>query len=273
MNYHAAQLGEQEDAPERFREVRIQKYLLSRPQWIGIVVHDIAEQALRALSEGLALAPATAAASALARANADLDASERKLWLEDPKGTPGFQDHYYNATSRWPWTDALEDIVRLTMGLFQHPIYRRIAQVPEQLAEVEELIEGDLEGTPARVRLDALLRDELGGMVVIDWKTGRSNDPEVIRQQLAVYGVYVRQQYRAPTKGIYADLRAGTWRAFDYTDEELNRTTAFVKASAEAMQAADPAPEDITDKELEFQKIPEGSRSCRWCSFRRDCGR
>ncbi len=273
LNYHAAALGAAEGAPERLRELRIQKYLMSRPQWVGNIVHDAAQAALEGLLAGELPAAEAAAAAAVARANSDISASEQGAWRRDPRAQPGFQEHYYGTRPWEPWSVTLEDISTLVHALYAHPIFRRITQVPERLVEVEELVEVELGGVPVRVRLDALIRDGSGGMVVIDWKTGRSHRPEELRRQLAVYGLYVRDRHGASSVGIFANIRLNTWGAWEHDGAFLEQLAAFIGASWAEMCAADPPEQQILEVEERFAKLPGGSRQCRWCPFRRDCGR
>jgi len=273
LNYHAARLGETPDAPERFREVYTQKYLLSRPQWVGNVVHDVAQEALESLRDGLALDAGAAAAKALARANEEVNASEEGRWREEPREQPGFQEHYYKSRPWEAWPVTLGDISELVRALYDHAVFRRIVEVPERLVEIEELVEVELRGVPTRVRLDVLIDDGDGGKVVIDWKTGRSHRAEVVRDQLAVYGLYVQEKYKQTSRGMYANVRLNNWGLYDLDDELLDRVAAFIQGSYDEMQAADPDPAAVEESEENFSKIPVGSRQCRWCAFRRDCGR
>lgn len=273
LNYHAARLGETPEAPARFREIYTQKYLLSRPQWVGNVIHDVAQEALEAMKEGVAIDAAAAAAKALATANADVTASEAGQWHTDPREQPGFQEHYYGSRAWEPWATTLESISGLVRALYDHPVYRRIAEVPERLVEIEELVEVELRGVPTRVRLDVLMDDGEGGMVVIDWKTGRSHVASVVRDQLAVYGLYVQEKYKKTSRGMYANVRLNNWGLYNLDEPLLDRVAGFIKESSAEMIVMDPAPEEVEAVEELFTKIPAGSRECRWCAFRRDCGR
>jgi len=273
LNYHAARLGETPDAPERFRELYIQKYLNSRPQWVGNIVHDAAQEALEALRDGVPLDAGAAAAKAMVSANAEVTASEEGRWRASPREQPGFQEHYYKSRPWEPWSNTLGDIGELVRVLYDHAVFRRIAEVPERLVEIEELVEVELRGVPTRVRLDVLMDDGAGGMVVIDWKTGRSHRPEVVRDQLAVYGLYVEEKYKRSARGMYANIRLNNWGLYDLDEALLDRVAAFIQRSAEEMVAMDPEPDAVLESEERFTKIPVGSRECRWCSFKRDCGR
>ncbi|MBK9370208.1 MAG: PD-(D/E)XK nuclease family protein [Deltaproteobacteria bacterium] len=113
-------------------------------------------------------------------------------------------------------TPELAEIERQIKNLFEHPVFKRMMEVPERILEVEILRSVPIEGVPVWVKLDALMQGNDGGVVIVDWKTGRDHDDASIAQQLGIYGIYAVQLRGVPVEKVQAlhvNLRYNTHTA------------------------------------------------------------
>lgn len=264
-------------APERTRELYIQKSLATLPMWIGTVVHDAAEGCLKSLVRRRVPERERVIDQALGRARRDIQESRDGAWRDDPKRKGSFQLHYYGLDEpAGAFDDALDTIRAQVETLMESRIYQRMARHPELILEVEELLSIDVGGVPVWVKLDGLMRGKDGGVVVVDWKTGKFHADAAVDRQLGVYGLYALQRWvESPDqiKAMHVNLREGAWRTFDLDAAHLEDTRAFIQTSADAMKALLRDVDENLAEEDDFPLLPEGDPRCGRCRFRRDCGR
>ncbi len=278
LNHYGFWFGwDRERATTRQRELYIQKNLTTLPMWIGTVVHDAAESCLRSLVRRRQPVQERVVDMALSRARRNLQDSREGAWRWDPKRRPGFQFHYYEQEENPVWIEEAFETIRAQIeGLFESRVFRQMARYPARILEVEELLSIDVQGIPVWVKLDGLMRGKDGGVVVVDWKTGKFHADKSVDQQLGVYGLYALQRWvDSPEriKAMHVNLREGKWRVFELTAELLTETTAFISESAGQMKALLQDVDDNLAEEEDFPMLPEGDLRCRRCRFRRDCDR
>ncbi|MFK7927980.1 MAG: PD-(D/E)XK nuclease family protein [Myxococcota bacterium] len=268
------------------REIYIQKRLNSRPQWIGLTVHEAAEWLLKQVRRGEFPTRERAVERFMRQARRRIEESERGLYRQRPKKSPGFVDHYYDlGTAPDVWEADLAEIERQVDGLFDNDVFLRLSRVPERIVEIEELQQMRVGDVPVWVSLDVLVGDGEGGFVVIDWKTGREHNPETVAKQLGVYGAYVLDRYfgQAPgdpgelalnrVRAMYVNTRENSYETRDLTKEMLDSTVATVRDSAALMRTKLVDVSQNVAQEGDFPMVEEDSAECRRCHFRRQCGR
>lgn len=264
-------------APERTRELYIQKNLATVPMWIGTVVHDAAEGCLKSLVRKRIPQRERVVEQALARARRDIQESRDGAWRQDPKRKGSFQLHYYGQDEDPEhFAESLETIRSQVENLLESRIYRQMARHPDRILQVEELLQIDVEGVPVWVKLDGLMRGKDGGVVVVDWKTGKFHADAAVDRQLGVYGLYALQKWvEAPDliKAMHVNLREDAFRVFTMDQAHLDATTAFITESADGMKALLQPDGDNVALEEDFPMLDEGDLRCRRCRFRRDCKR
>jgi len=274
LNYYGYWDGWFRDSEPRKRSLYVQKKLTTKPMWLGNCVHDAAEWALVALGKGDFIDCDDMVDRVLMRANRDIQSSEGGHNFRDPKRNCGFQEHYYGEGKELDWGPTLEEIERQVRNLYINPIFCRMFHVPERLREVEILHLEQLGGYPVYVRLDALMDDGAGGLVIIDWKTGKRHDGGVVARQLGIYGLYARDILGVPAdklKMVHVDLRENQFVTHKISEEMLAEAVATVKRSAGEMKLL--TTPDNQAEESDFPKLPIGDKACSFCSFRRDCDR
>lgn len=248
--------------------------LVAIPQWVGLEVHALAEEVLRSpgtVDPAVVRARRLAvAADAVARARggqATLDPRKDVRFVELSEGDdPGDER----------WTAALDDLATQSAALLDHPLFRRLLAVPERLVEVERFGRVQVGGVSVSVSLDVLVRDGRGGMVVIDWKTGRDPLSDVASPQLLLYARYVADRYRVPWSQIAALV--GATRTGEHLRARLDPADAAalddqVAASAAQMRSVLPDPARDEVPESAFEPLPLGHAACEVCRFRGPCGR
>ena len=295
FNYYGYWMGWDAGAPAAVRETYLQKKLTSRAMWTGTVVHGIAEaglkRAINALASGEARTPNQESdafwtlddmrQAAFLKADADIRGSASGEWKRRPAKRTGFTEHYYDLpVSDDDWKAVLDEIDRQVVNLHANRIYRRLLVTASRIREVEELrkfaVGSGPECAEVYLAVDAMVGDGNGGVVIIDWKTGQNHEDAVIAAQLGVYGLYATQELGIPEDRITAmhvNLRHNTEARHPVGPAEIAAAReAILTGMAEMRASLKDVAANIADKE-DFPTLPEGSARCRWCNFRRSCGR
>ena len=121
-----------------------------------------------------------------------------------------------------------------------------------------------------------LVRQEDNTIYIYDWKS-REVDEDEIRQQLGIYGLYVRQTWpeianRAALRGIVYVLAEDRVLEFDLGQDTLQKTQKMVEASISHLREL---LLDAQTNQAEHQQFPmiDELDVCRQCQFRELCGR
>jgi len=258
-DYYVARRARRKDADARAVEIAACKALVSRPQWVGQVVHSLAERLLVA-----------------AQRRGDVGAVHATWLLEQNQALDlaiaGMSKLRFEADDE-PWDALRNTLAAQGEAMVAHPLLRRLLAVPERIVEVEQFRQVRFGEVRATVSLDVLVRDGQGGMVVIDWKTGDAT-AEVHRGQLALYAAYVRDRYRVPLDRLTALLgstRSGGFSRVDLSRDDLENLGATVRGSARAMVEKLPDPTKDQADEHHFERLPTGDARCETCNFRGVC--
>ena len=287
LNHYGFWDGWSPDCSPEVREVYIQKKLNSRAQWLGTVVHETAEWVLKSVRKGSYPPKEQVIQRAMTKAKRQIEDSQRSLFRTNPKKFPGFVEHYYRSLSEEEedWSDTLDDLMQQLSNLFSNKVFLRLCRVPDQIVEVEDLVQIPVGDIPVWVSLDALVRDDKDGLVIIDWKTGRNHLSEQVNAQLGVYGVYALHRYCGqrisgvvpeppkPLKAMYVNIRHGTHTTWDLDQGAMQDAVDLIQESAGQMrgQLAD-KDNNIAEKE-DFPLLEENSPVCLGCVYRRTCNR
>ncbi len=275
LNHYGFWNGWRSDSPPRVQELYIQKNLVTRPMWLGTVVHDAAEKALKTFRSSRFMGADELVSHTLERAERDWSNSQNARYRRaSPKKYPGFQEHYYGVEETESIEPTMIEIERQVRTLYENKIFRRILQVPERIQQVEDLNELVLHGVKVWVKLDVLMEDGQGGLVIVDWKTGRFHQSELVQTQLGVYGLYAQRELGvSKLKMVHVNLRDNEFSTTEIDAEQLERSDAFVRDSSAAMLGMLDNISENEASEDHFERLPEGSARCSRCRFRGDCGR
>lgn len=264
-------------------EVWIQRNLLGRAQWIGLAAHQAAEWYLKATVEGRPVQVEGVVGRALSQARRTIEHSSTEMYRGDPKAFRGFDAHYYEQS--FDGTAALADLEAAVRKLLDHPVLARLTEVPERVREIERFSRLRLWGVDVWLSPDVVVEDGAGGFVVVDWKTGRHHQDDVVDGQLGLYALYVLDRYTNTrvdrggplpldrVKGLVATLGDPPFRNRSLTPADVEATRQAILGSITAMRGEQVSAEGEVPPESAFPKVREGDPRCSWCSFRRTCQR
>ena len=264
--YYYAYYGALEDD-----EIRRLKRLSALPLWAGSVVHDTIEQFLRT-NDTL---PAPEAQEALIRAT--VHTGMLGQWRESEQGSGGFRlfEHEYEIPV--PQEDkrlAVTIVMRSLRHFFaSETLARVLAAGRERWLALEDLVSFDVSGSEVYLRMDLAYRETDGGVVIVDWKTGRA-EGRFNEVQVADYALYatekgwVGEPEQITTELNYLVLPKAVRRAV--TRQKIEDARHFVERSAADMRALLLDPVENVAREEDFPRI-DRPRVCRRCNFRRLC--
>lgn len=277
-HYYAAWEGWRKDAPEPVQRVYLLKNLTNLPRWTGTLVHDSIKFALARLKAGQPVAPADLIKGLRARAQADIKTSASGRYRQQPNQLTGFQEHYYNPGLTFSaWEKAVEQAEQRLRTFLDSPLYAYLRQQPAiSLLTIEDLQAFTIAGVKVWVQMD-LLRRAGEAFYVYDWKTGEV-DPAEVRQQLGVYGLYLRQARpyadtsHLPLKGVVYALAEDKLLEFELNEDLLAETEAAIQASITRLQSL---LLDAAANLAELRRFPmiDDLSLCALCQFRELCGR
>ena len=114
--------------------------------------------------------------------------------------------------------------------------------------------------------LDCSFRTEDGGIIIIDWKTGKSMSEDV-SMQLSCYGMYAMGKWGVDPenmKMIEYNLLSDQGVEFVIGREEIENTKAYIKGSISDMQSLlVDIDENVPKEEDAFEKV-EDERVISW---------
>ncbi len=251
--------------------------------WIGSTIHDTASRAVTALRDEAELTRQEVIDIALETYRRGVQASRRGA-KADGRWVVLFEHIYPEARPSIDPTEAEELVAGLASVLYDSEAYQWLRGVePDMIAEIDPPFQSftlpDVEGLgDLRVFAipDVLLYEPGYARVrIIDWKTG-SVERESNREQAGVYIMYAHQAYGVPDESIefvLADLGGGG-RNVQPPGEPVTvaEAEASTRKSVYNMLAA---LENIRFNTARIRDFPmtEDRSLCRWCGFRRACGR
>ena len=273
--YYGSKNGWSTRASPETRQLYILKRALSRPQWVGILVHEAAERLLNAAKQGTSLPLDQLTLAMVDKATRQLADARAQKHRDAPKAYQGFIElEYQNDPGEDTWSATMADLQQQIEAVHDHRLMQRLLSVPSQIVEVEALERLNVDGLQVWLSIDVLVRNRDGGLIIIDWKTGQHHKPETIAGQLALYGLYVQHRYRAPSdaiQGAMAFTRTGDFELVPFSEEVASETQAHAHASATKMLEHLPDPRRDAAPIESFRQLEEGSEPCRTCAYRGPC--
>jgi CRISPR/Cas system-associated exonuclease Cas4 (RecB family) len=268
-------------ADPRTREIYLLRNLKTRRMWAGTVVHDAVRRSIRLLRNGQEVLPVEEIVRiTLARMRADWVASRQGRNREDPKRNPGLLEHEYGlpvAGARW--REVADQVTACLRNFYASPFFDRMKSLPPgRWLEVEDLRSFDLPfgGGNLRVwvQLDAAFRDEDGGIVIVDWKTGRSRESaDDHRAQLTCYALYATRAFGVPVEKVRLvefNLLANEVIQHRVSAMDIEAARAFIQGSVLDMRALLADPDENLALEEDFARTADPA-PCRRCPFIRVC--
>ena len=233
LNYYGSWGGWDRSATTEVQDLYRQKKLTTRPMWMGTLIHEAAERTLKSLSWAQPWGAENALAWIDGRARQDVVGSKEGTDSRRPSKRVEFQEHYYGVEDvSEDWEESFQEMARQVQGLFENPVFVRLTRVPQRIRMVEDLIKVELEGVGVWVSMDALVEDGAGGVVIIDWKTGKSHSDDEVGRQLGVYGLYAQEKLGLPPeriRALHVNLREGVYKTHPISQAQLEQSAVDLR--------------------------------------------
>jgi len=272
------------DDPEIYRL----KKLSALPLWAGSVVHDTIETFLRANDR----LPSPEDQEALVRSVVhsgmvgDWRASEvgPPPPADEPGPDPGadrprlpfrlFEHEYGIPVEQEDKRIAVNIVMRSLKHFFKSDTLRRALEVGrERWLALEDLVSFHVGEVEVFLRMDLAYRDHDGRVVIVDWKTGRS-EGRFNEVQVAGYALYaterawVTEPEQISTELSYLVIPKTVRRSVNR--KAIENARSFILKSAGTMKALLLDPRDNVARLEDFPMI-DRPQLCRRCNFRRLC--
>jgi putative RecB family exonuclease len=148
-----------------------------------------------------------------------------------------------------------------------------VGSMPAEPLGVERVVGARTEVLAFHGRADRIDAGPSGDVVIVDYKTGRSEPGEREARgsaALALYAFAAARVFRRPCRRVELHhLPTGTVAAAELTDESIARQVRRAEAIAADIQAADRAVAAGTDPDQAFPA--RSGPQCGWCDYRRAC--
>jgi CRISPR/Cas system-associated exonuclease Cas4 (RecB family) len=252
-------------------EIHRLKRLSALPLWAGSVVHETIEGLLKT-RETL---PSPEEQEAIVRAA--VHSQMLTEWRESEAGSLRFrlfEHEYQTPVEPEDKKIVVGTVMRSLRNFFKSDVLKEAyAAGRERWLTVEDLVSFEVEGVSVFLRMDLAFRDLQGRVVIVDWKTGRS-EGRFNEVQLAGYALYAARQgwvsaaEEIRTELAYLALPRYVRRNVD--SRKLDHARAFIQKSAGNMKALllDPL---VNQARLEDFPMIDRPQACRRCNFRRLC--
>jgi hypothetical protein len=252
-------------------EIRRLKRLSALPLWTGSVVHETIEKVLRQFDH----MPSDVEQEALVR-----DAVHSQMlseWRESEAGSERFRlfEHEYGTpVDPEDKKIAVGTVMRSLRNFFKSETLRQaFAAGRERWLTLEDLVSFQVGETSVYLRMDLAYRQEDGRVVIVDWKTGRS-EGRFNEIQLAGYALcavehgWVKEPEELVTELAYLAVPRYVRRGVDRA--KVAHARSFIAKSAGNMKSLLLDPVANTARLEDFAMI-ERPRVCRRCNYRRLC--
>lgn len=245
--------------------------------WGGTIVHDVIEDAIKALIQrGTPIELDALKADARARLRTGWVQSRDGHWARDPKRNVQLWEHYYgDEDSRRPErTKRVADTVYTALeGFVAGPFPELIARTPrEAFLNIEILDTIQIDGAKVYVKPDLAFRHpDHGDVWLVDWKTGTPK--EVDDFQVRTYALWARTKHGvepAQVRGVLVYLARGEQKDFGVDEEGLAAAEQRIRESLGGMRSSLRDPDNNVGDLADFPMADDDS-VCRWCNFRQLC--
>jgi len=148
-----------------------------------------------------------------------------------------------------------------------------VESLPAEPLGVERVVAARTERMAFHGRADRIDARPAGELVIVDYKTGRSEpgEPEARGSAaLALYAFAATRVFRRPCRQVELHhLPTGTVAAADLTDQSIDRQVRRAEATAADIRTAERAVTAGAEPDEAFPTTP--GPQCGWCDYRRAC--
>jgi CRISPR/Cas system-associated exonuclease Cas4 (RecB family) len=252
-------------------EIHRLKKLSALPLWAGSVVHDTIESFLKT-SDAL---PSAVEQEALIRAT--VHTGMLSDWRESEAGSRRFRlfEHEYDVpVEQEDKRLAVNTVMRSLRHFFKsRTLGEALGLGRERWLALEDLVSFHVDGVEVFLRMDLAYRDRDGRVVIVDWKTGRS-EGRFNEVQVAGYALYAMEAgWVSSPEEILTELNylvVPKAMRRSVTAQKIDHARRFIARSATDMKSLLLDPE-LNEARLEDFPMIDRPRICRRCNFRRLC--
>jgi CRISPR/Cas system-associated exonuclease Cas4 (RecB family) len=252
-------------------EIQRLKRLSALPLWTGSVVHETIEKVLHSFDR----MPSDVEQEALVR-----EAVHSRMlsdWRESEAGSERFrlfEHEYVVPVDPEDKKIAVGTVMRSMRNFFKSETLRQVfAAGRERVLSLEDLVSFKVGETSVFLRMDLAYRSDDGRVVIVDWKTGRS-EGRFNEIQLAGYALcaveqgWVKEPEELVTELAYLAVPRYVRRSVDRA--KIAHARSFIAKSAGSMKSLllDPL---LNVGRLEDFAMIDKPRVCRRCNYRRLC--
>ena len=271
-------------ADEETQLADVLKNMGNRFSWPGDVVHDKAEALIRSGKTEDYDAMVKASLGLMAK---DVRASKETWWRFDSaklssyksfRKSFGLEEHFYGIPpEQWFGPMPSQTVRTCLAGLLESPTFKSVVSAlhrpfgDEEILNLEELESYQIEGVKAYVKTDVTWRRADGVIEIDDWKTGKPKKEHM--EQLAGYAVWACEKFHVEPEDIEVKLcylKTGEEKAKRFTVKDLDD---FQENAANEIAELKLLHDPDKKRKEEFPMLPEGSKKCDRCVYRRVCGR
>jgi hypothetical protein len=280
--YHLAPEGRKPGAaPEAVQANRLSG-LLGLEAWTGQIVHDALRHSLgqwrlgRPFSEPEAIQLSSRWLSQQFRTSAEYWEAHQDEFARRP---PLLELHVYGSGNlpRPRATALKERVFESLRGFFRSDLATAIRRAdPSRWLPIDRNAEVRLfSDLRVLVRPDFAFRHD-GLLRILDWKTGQG-DPGWERIQLACYALYAAEKWGQELAWIDPRLvqlyPSFSMPSLHLTGSDIQHVADYIRESQERIQTLLAADGPSSLPAVDRFPMTDDLQSCRWCSFRRLCGR
>jgi CRISPR/Cas system-associated exonuclease Cas4 (RecB family) len=199
--------------------------------------------------------------------------SREKRYHISPKTCALFEHEYDMSLDDRAWKSIADDVEQCLRNFYSSEIFALIKELPQhKWLEVEDFSFFYLNGTKIWAVIDCSFRTDEGA-TIIDWKTGRHPNDDVILQ-LACYAMYAVEKWNLTpdtVKSIEYNLLSDQASDFFISAGEMANATSLIRGSIADMQSLLVNVENNMPKEEQYFRKVENDRICDRCNFRKVC--
>ncbi len=274
-DYYGHWGGWESGADPDTREIWILKSVQSRQMWLGGLVHETIETALKFIKQNYPERPdpegliRNFVQTMRNRFRGSRDGVFRKTGR---KATLLFEHEFDVPVSDARWRELRDSGIRSIRNFFESEILQDILAVhPDCWMPIEQFEHFHLDDIKVHVKIDfAYLDGE--ALRIIDWKTGsRASEPASV--QLGCYALFARKKWPREMSEIRTaevNLTRNEVAERAVSREDLEAAKAYIRDSAASMLRRVRVPERNEARREDFARV-EDLPICRWCNYQRVC--
>jgi len=275
FNYYGFWGGWRGDASARIREIYVLKQLQTRQMWAGEKVHLCIERSLNNLHRGVALLCSDEAVDITLRTmRSDFRFSRSKQYWQTPKGCALIEHEYEMSISDTEWKAVANHVRECLKAFYASELWEQLkAMSMKDWLEVEEFSRFLLYDVTVFVKLDCCFRSK-DHVVILDWKTGKSQRRNAHALQLVCYTLYACARWGKDPSQIEArECKLPGMEIVQHSVEqgEIEDAKAYIRGSMTDMRSLLKDKEENEPMEEAAFTTTEDDKHCRSCNFRKVC--